>query len=299
MIDPSLAAVLRSRYTIRRFFLVYLIALFSVIDLLFVATAHLSDNSALRAAATNFLGNFAAAIAIVILTYAFYVLITPPGLRNAELIPLRSAEITDQILDLRADASDYWFWGRSGSHLRQRVLPALDASSQEQRRHVRIRIVIPDYGRPENAIRYAGFRRGLGEDAGDQILAANVIATVAAIARVVMRNPYLEAEIGLCGSVPVLRYDISSTGALITRDARSLPAILANAGNDFYESFRDAVENEFAQAHKITWDASALRVVNLERVADVLPEIEGLSAVDPGVIEMAQQLLDNPKSRYA
>ena len=97
MIDPAFAAVLRSRYTIRRFFLVYGIVLICALLALWGTTKCLDVNSTLRAVATGFLGNFAAADAIFLLAYGFYLFITPPGLRNADLIPLRSGEIADEI----------------------------------------------------------------------------------------------------------------------------------------------------------------------------------------------------------
>lgn len=126
MIDPSLRVVLRSRYTILRFFALFGLLLGAFLLLLFVITAYAPAGSPFRESATNFLGNFAATVAVFIAIYLFYVLITPPGLRDAEVVPLRDVEIGDGIINLPANASDYWFWGRSGSYFRSAVLPRLD-----------------------------------------------------------------------------------------------------------------------------------------------------------------------------
>jgi hypothetical protein len=257
VIDPSVAVVLRSPYAKRKFFSIYLLLLAFVLLLLFVLVQSLDQNGTARAVAISFLGNFASAIAIVIVTYGFFVYVTPPGLRNAEVVPLRNVEIGEQIFDLRAGVSDYWFWGRSGGYFRQHVLPSLNTLAERDRRHVVVRIVVPDYSQPENAVRYAKMRRGLNEAADEHTLAANVIATVATAVSEAARNPYFQVQIGLCASVPVLRYDISNIGALITRDAPSLPAILINSGNPYFETFRDAVENELAQARTVKWDETA------------------------------------------
>ncbi|WP_431015145.1 hypothetical protein [Bradyrhizobium pachyrhizi] len=204
MIDPSLRAVLRSRYTIRRFFISFSSLLAVLMLLLLVISAYVPADSTLREAIINFLGNFAANVAIFLCTYAFYVFITSPELRNAEVIPLRNVEIGEEIIDLPAAASDYWFWGRTGSYFRKDVLPRLDRLAHEERKRVRIRVVIPDPDRDGNSQLYMHFKRGLGEEANEHTLAANVIFTIARLVSTSMRNPYLAIEIGLCPTVPVL-----------------------------------------------------------------------------------------------
>lgn len=302
MIDPSIRAVLRSRWTIRRFFLWYGAILAVVILVLWVLTANLQAGSTAREALTSFLGNFAATLAIFIVTYGFYVSVTPPGLRDAEVLPLRSAEIADGILDLRAAASDYWFWGRSGSYFRVAVLPRLDELARKERRHVTVRIVIPDPGGSGNAARYASMRRGLGEEADEHTLAANVVATVVAAVIASARNPYLHAHIGLCATVPVLRHDVSSSGGLVTRDARTLPAILVNSGNPYFEMLRDAVENELAQSRPVNWDTAApvFQQSGKVTIKDALSAISGLpGGDDPTVVAVAEALLAAKAHRYA
>jgi hypothetical protein len=301
LIDASIRAVLRSPYAIRRFFAVYGAILAVVILLLWVLTANLPAGSTAREASTTFLGNFAATVAIFIATYGFYVFVTPSGLRNAEVLPLRSAEIADEIVDLRVAVSDYWFWGRSGSYFRAAVLPKLDELARRERRHVTVRIVVPDPAEPGNAVRYASMRRGLGEEADAQTLAANVLATVIAAVVASARNPYLHVRIGLCATVPVLRHDVSTSGALVTRDARTLPAILVNAGNPYFEMFRDAVENELAQSRTITWNmaAAAFHQTGPVSIEAALSAIDGLSSGEPAVISAAAALLASKAHRYA
>ncbi len=301
MIDPSIGAMLRSRYTIRRFFALYGFILVVILLLLWVLTTNLEAGSAARDASTNFLGNFAATVAIFLVTYGFYVFVTPPGLRNAEVLPLRSAEIADEIVDVSKAASDYWFWGRSGSYFRAVVLPRLAELARRDRQHVTVRIVLPDPDGPGNDLRYAAIKHGLGETADQNTLAANVVATVVAAAAASAQNPYLHVHIGLCATVPALRYDLATSGGLITRDARSLPAILVNAGNPYFEMFRDAVENELAQSRKVTWDdnATVLHESGEVSVADALTVVSGLTVKDSAIITAASSLLASKTHRYA
>jgi hypothetical protein len=288
MIDASIRAVLGSKYTIRRFFWTYGGVLVTLLLLLIVIAAF-APQGWVKDASTNFLGNFAATVAIFLVTYGFYISVTPPGLRNAEVIPLQDVEISDKIIDLPAGASDYWFWGRSGSYFRTEVLPRLDAASREERRHIRVRAVIPDPA-AKNAQLYMKIKRGLGESADEWTLPANIVATVAAVAEVCSRNPYLRCDLGLCPNLPVLRYDLSTSGALLTRDAKKLPAILINSGNAYFEMFRDAVENELAQSKKVEWDASRIAAITGDVISeDLLSAIDGLPSIPSGVIELAKK----------
>jgi hypothetical protein len=301
VIDSSIVAMLRSPYTKRSFFAIYGAILVFLLVLLGVLTASLEAGSAWRDASTNFLGNFAATVAIFLVTYGFFVFITPSGLRNAKVLPLRSAEIADGLVDLVNDASDYWFWGRSGSYFRAVVLPRLTELARRDRQHVTVRIVLPDPAEPRNARRYAAIKHGLGETADQNTLAANVVATVVAAAAASAQNPYLHVRIGLCATVPALRYDLATSGGLITRDARSLPAILVNAGNPYFEMFRDAVENEFAQSREVTWDdnATILHESGDVSVADALKVVIGLTVKDSAIITAASSLLASKTHRYA
>lgn len=299
MLDPSIRAVLTSPYTIRRFFLTFGGVLIALLVLLFLV-AGLSDG-ALKSAAVTFLGNFAATMAILIVTFGFYVSVTPPGLRNAEVIPLRNVEISEQIIDLRANVSDYWFWGRSGNHFRTTVLPVLDKAARHERRHIRLRIVLPDPDKDANAHLYMHMKRGLGEVADLDTLSAHVTATIVAIATACSGNPYLRADVGLCPGVPVLRFDVSTSGALITRDATHLPALLANAGNAYFEMFKDAVENELAQSRTITWDAGAIAGCDSADPFNdtVLTSINGLPRQSQPILEKARAVLAEASHRYA
>jgi hypothetical protein len=300
MIDPSVRAMLRSRYSIRRFFSLFGLVLGAVL-LLLAAISYAAPNGWFRDSTTNFLGNFAATVAGFILVYAFYVFVTSPGLRNAEVIPLRDVEISDEIINLVEQVSDYWFWGRSGSYFRCEVLPQLDEAAREARRHVHVRVVVPDPDREGNDLLYMNYRRGLGETADKNTLAASVIATIYSVAVASAKNPYLRAEIGLCPGVPVLRYDVSSSGALLTRDAKPLPAILVNSGNGYFEMFRDAAENELRQSRRLDWNPAEISAPDESEENSILPvlaAIQGLPHHNNEVIEATKQLLRARQHRY-
>jgi hypothetical protein len=265
-----------------------------------IAIAIFAPSGWFRDAATSFLGNLAATLSVLIVIYVFYIYVTPPGLREATLIPLGNAEISNEIVDRVTDATDYWFWGRSGSYFRSEVLPRLDQAAREARRHVRIRVVLPDFGSTGNGVFYMNLLRGLGETADRTTLGAGVMATIVAVARCASLNPYLHAEIGLCATVPVLRFDISNFGALITRDSKKLPGVLINSGNAYFDMAKDAVEAELLQSQKISWVASAIAECGPDEVSrQLLNAIEGLPACDDQLVECAKSMLQSGRHRYA
>lgn len=290
MLDPSVRAVIQSRFTVRRFLLVHgSIVLLSVLVLVLLV-AYVPANPA-RTVVENIFSNLAATVIVFVATFFVYLMVTPPGLRDAVILPLRNVEIGEQIIDLPLGATDYWLWARSGSYFRTHTLPRLDQLAKSERRHIRIRVVIPDPDVKSSAALYMTMKRGLGEKATEDTLAEQVWATTFAVASASLRNPYLKAELVLCSSLPVLRYDISSKGALITRDAKNLPAILVNAGNPYFEMFKDAVETEMLQGKTISWSglsaADADLIDNVD--IDVLEKISGLPPFPPPILVKSEQ----------
>ena len=300
MIDPSVRTVLQSRYAIREFFSIYSALLIGIILLLIVITEHGVGNK-IAEALSNFLGNFAATVAIFIITYGFFIYVTPVELRNAVLIPLGDGEIAKEILNLQQKVSDYWFWGRSGSYFRSIVLKELDASSLKDRRHIKIRIVLPDPDIEANRLHYMKIKRSLNEPADKDTLSAHVLATIWSAVMLDIRNPFLNVDIALSRSVPVIRYDVSSVGGLMTRDARNLPAILVNSANPIFEMFKDAVENELSQGRNIDWDESDFPdLAHVGVISDVhLARIQNVPRFSPQVVESANEILQKQEHRYA
>jgi hypothetical protein len=192
MIDPTLSAVLRSRYIIRRFFITYTIDFLFTLILFFMIMTFLPGNF-LTDVLLSFLTTLSATIALFIMTYGFYIYVTPPGLRNAQVIPLLSGEILEEIVDLPKDTANYWFWGRSGSYFRSSVLLRLDKISSHQRRHITMRIVLPDPSKDDNSTIYRKIKESLKESADDMTLLVSVTSTILHVSYLTSRNPYLHS----------------------------------------------------------------------------------------------------------
>jgi hypothetical protein len=137
----------------------------------------------------------------------------------------------------------------------------------------------------------------LNEDADAKTLPAAVIATILETARRATENTYLEVEIGIAPSLPVVRLDVSNNGSLLTRDATSLPGIFCGPGNPYFEMFKSMVDNEFRQSKRVTWKGK-INVAQLVDAADLATAFNGLPAIDNEVLTRAKHMIAHPEHRY-
>ena len=158
-----------------------------------------------------------------------------------EVPPERIGEAVDQLL---ADTSLWLFRGGSARFLRGTTLPTL---SRELGRDVPVIVAVLDPRDVELCRSYAAYRAQIGRKDG-AVSASNVQAEILA-------TLYLAAWYGvrtrirpravLLRSFSQLRYDIGSTGLLVTVADRSKPALYAAADSWFYTSVRDELEQTF------------------------------------------------------
>ena len=236
-------------------------------------------------------------LVVLMVVYGVWVWATPRELRNAQVSALRGGAIPEFMDVLVSGASEYWSMGRSGSYFRATVLPRLDKDARETRRAARVRVVLPDPCSGDNAPAYALMLNTLNEDADSKTLPAAVTATILEAARRAVENPYLEVEIGIAPSLPVVRLDVSNNGCLVTRDARALPGIFCGPGNPYFEMFKSMVDNELRQSKRITWKGN-INVAQLVDAADLASAFNGLPAIDNEVLARAKDVIEHPEHRY-
>jgi hypothetical protein len=86
MIEPSVAGVLRSQYTIRRFYALCIVALILLLAIL-ISLAEVFGLDWVREAAISILAHLAAAVLVLMLIYWVWIWVTPPELRSARVMP--------------------------------------------------------------------------------------------------------------------------------------------------------------------------------------------------------------------
>lgn len=295
MLDPSVAAVLRTRYTVRIFFLVF--------GALFAATAALSlfiginqGTSQILGLLGSFCGQLSATFASVMAIYGVWIFSTPSHLRNSHIAPLRPNEIAEFLAYASDDPASYIFFGRSGKAFRSQVLPIIDRSSKEKRTVKSVKIVVPDPESGNNSRSYATMMRGLSEKADDNTLTISVVSMALDLAIRSRGNTDLKVEMGLCATLPVLRMDLSEKGGVLTRDAQSLPGLYCGPGG-YLDLFRSMAENEYRQSRKITWEAD-VDYDSISTAKQLNAAFQGLPPVSDEMMPLILQSLRKPKSRY-
>lgn len=297
MIDPSVAGLLRTKYTIRVFYfsaLALLVCTGAAAYVLSIEQPQGVFSQILLSALTSLAGS----IIVVMFVYGVWIILTPPELRNAIVEPVRAGEVGEIIDGLTKGAKEYWFFGRSGNYFRAVVLPRLDEESRRARRSAHIRVVIPNAWRGANSTTYATRISQLGEKADDNTLPISVLATILAAIEKTSANPELLIEIGLTPTVPVVRFDLSDRGAILTRDEKSLPAVFCNNGNPFFDMFRSIVDNELLLSNRVSW-APRTKLSDLKSPTDIADAIKGLPPIDQFILDEALELVKTQKHRYA
>jgi hypothetical protein len=296
MIEPSVEAVLKSPYSIRAFYLVFS-GVCAICVLGLVLFAALTPQGWLQTSAIALLSTLASSVAVIMMIYGVWIFVTPASIRNAVIRILPRFEISI-VADALSDATNnYWFLGRGGSYFRSYVLPKLDRLSQRDRRHITLRVVLPNPKVARSAEIYKDMLVSLGEDADEHSLLRNVAATVLAIALRTTTNPYLVAKISLIPTLPVLRFDISDQGALITRDARDLPAIFCSGSNPCHQAFLDAVENELRQGTSV--DCQHVYENTIQTNTDFDRCILGMSLGESVTVRELVEIIKLGRHRYA
>lgn len=296
MIDPSVTAVLRTKYTIRQFYTVFSI-IFFISSGLSVALSLGDFVPQAQAILASFFGSLSGTILTVMAIYGVWIFVTPPEIRHAVILPLRPKEISEFLEQIRTNSTQYVFWGRSGTSFRQNVLPTLDNRARSLRQSQSIKVVMPNPAAPSISSNYATMINGLGENANDKTLLVSVVAMALDLAIRSSENVDLRVEMCLCPTLPVVRMDISDQGAVITRDAKSLPGIYCGPGSQHLDMYRTMAENEFRQGKPITW-TQGIRYRDIRSASEIAMHFPALPTITDELMIDILEILETPKSRY-
>lgn len=296
MIDPSVRAVLTSRYTARRFFL----ATFTVIVACFlglIVILSCEPSGVFWQALSAILVSLIATVFVLALIYSVWFWVTPRSIVSTDIQPLRAAEIREVADFVSQQAGEYIFFGRSGSFFRKCVLPSLEKSAKETGRAINVFIGVPDPESKENLEEYRRQKAAADQNVEEDELAINVVATCIAAYLAQSKNPLITFQISLLEKVPIIRFDISDRGLLISRDSKKLPGIYCNSGNSYYELFRSMVLHDFHQGKRVEWDNPQANV-DIEFILESQPApFDRL--LSEAIVPRVKEAVKKPKTPYA
>ncbi|GLS35242.1 hypothetical protein GCM10010869_08300 [Mesorhizobium tianshanense] len=201
---------------------------------------------------------------IILGFYVLYVYFIGANTVVREVNVTRPQDISERMRALPQDVRHYMFWGRSGSFFRSYPLLELNKQARENKRNIVVDVLLPDPDDERLVKSYRDILKALGEEAGENPLLPNVLATCMACAIVSSNNKHLDIKIHLSRFLPAFRVDLSDNGAILTQDDKKKSALYFDYGSEFYDMFRSTVTNERDVSREVTWDKELFAGLKLE-----------------------------------
>lgn len=254
---------LTSGYARKRFFLAFVVLSVAAIALSWFAETVLSPGI-LRTILSAVGIELAAGFIIVLSFYLIYMVLIGPNAALRAVNVARPQDISDRMAQLPKGVRNYLFWGRSGSFFRVRPLQVMDTEARENKRAISIEVLLPDPNDQRLVTSYTAIRKALNEDAGDDPLLPNILATCISCAIIAANNNQLDVTIHLSSFLPAFRVDLSDQGALLTQDDPKKSALFFEPNSEFYDMFRSMAKNERDMSRRIHWDRKLFSGLKLE-----------------------------------
>lgn len=140
----------------------------------------------------------------------------------------------------------------------------LDEESRLLKRPTSIEVLLPNPDDPRLVESYRDILNSLGEDAGENPLLPNVLATCMACAIIDANNKHLQISVYISSFLPAFRVDLSDNGAIITQDDKKKSALFFEYGSEFYDMYRSTANNERDVSRRVKWESKAFRGLKLE-----------------------------------
>ena len=254
-------------------FLVTWCAVLALVVVLYILVADLTQWDAIKAILQSIATTLVASlfIALMILLYL------PSGSEVQELSLVEAQDIS-RLLRSAAQTSRSWlFSGGSGRFLRATTLPALLKTARDEHVSITLRAVLYDPENDQLCDRYATYRRDSASELGENAwttekVRLEILATLFELYRARQMTDALDLQIALTETMSVLRYDISDRYAVATTEGKEAPAVRADVGTHYYETYRRVVHDQIGQGReiKIVKDGSANTAATAEAVSSAL-----------------------------
>jgi hypothetical protein len=247
------------------------------------------------------LGNIiATALAATALAWLLLVLFPPPP-RPAIVEDVPAHEIGKALESALPDTKRWWFDGSTGRYQRATTLPEMGRWARQEGTSREVTIVILDPQDEQLCLRYANYREGLlsgkGRDWTVESVRRDLYATLLAALTYNVREP-LTVTVGLKRTMSILRYDLSDSRLVITKEGRSDPAIACPGGSFFYDAYLEDLRWGLKQARHVDltkavvptagFDRQSARTA-LEAIGVYTPILDDDAAVDAVIAEASSR----------
>jgi hypothetical protein len=164
----------------------------------------------------------------------------PQPKRPAVVTSVAAHEIGTLLESALPTTKRWWFDGSTGRYQRAKTLPELGRLARTDGTSREVTIVILDPLNETLCRRYANYRRGLlsgrGREWTVESVRRDLYATLLA-ACVYSDTEPLTVTVGLKQTMSILRYDLSDTRLVITKEGRADPAICCPSGSFYFDAY--------------------------------------------------------------
>lgn len=185
-------------------------------------------------------------------------------------------------------------------------MPVLQSEARADGRTKAIRVLLPDPANTALMMDYADYRnsisfKGRSKNWTQDDIQCEVAATIVGVTHAHATSVLIDVRIGLLDHYSLLRYDITSQSAVLTREDPKSPAIRCRAGSALYDAYREEVVQGITQGKKVPVDDPSLKNRQLDAtfVQDVL-SLTGLTAIaqDSQKVKVILNSALNPSDPY-
>jgi len=291
---------LSSPYARKRFFAGFVGFAVLCVAAIYIEHQFLGDG-AVKDVVDSVLTNLLSSILVVLGFYTLYTFFIGPNEGLKEVVPTRPRDIQEVMEHLPESTRSYLFWGRSGSYFRSAPLVKLDEFSRRTKIMTDVDVVMPDPTDARLIRSYHDIKASLGEDAGENPLLANVLATTICCAVLSANNKYLRVRVFYSKFLPAFRVDMSEQGSILTQDDRSKGALFFKPTSEFHEMLRTSILNEASVSRELDLLEEAFRGQKLNAKVCTPDILVKLGAPASGLSALAQEvgnLIETRQHRY-
>jgi len=185
------------------------------------------------------------------------------------------AQVAQVLEEARRDTDRWFFKGGTGTYIRAKTLPECVATARRERRTLLFRLEIIDPTNVTVCEDYARHRRSVsdGPDATGETWTTErtrkeAYATILAACWHKQRFGMLDIDIGLSRTMTTLRYDLSASRVVVTRDDPRGEALVVDAGKFYYGWVSAELQTSLEQARRVPVEQARLAPLDDEPTAE-------------------------------
>ncbi|GAA2408355.1 hypothetical protein GCM10010191_16090 [Actinomadura vinacea] len=231
---------------------------------------------------------------------------TKRALEETSVVQVIGGAQVAQVLAEARRSTDRWFFkGGTGTYIRAKTLPECVAAARRERRTLLFRMEIIDPANVTVCEDYARHRRSVAEgtDATGEPWTLErtrkeAYATILAACWHKQRFGMLDIDIGLSRTMTTLRYDLSASRVVVTRDDPRGEALVVDSGKFYYGWVSAELQTSLDQARRVPVEQARLAplddeptVEEVRKLFDVIRIELASEYTDRDVIEIIRKAL--------